>query len=74
MTRETTHVSRFLKIQTFLLSVSNKADGEASPLKEAETKEEEEETGKKKQKKEKRETGKAMVPHSSMFIFSTTNP
>lgn len=29
---------------------------------------------KKKQKKEKSKTGKAMVPHSSMFIFSTTNP
>lgn len=44
-------------------------------MKEAETKEEEEEVEKKKkQKKEKRETGKAMVPHSSMFIFSTTNP
>ena len=43
-------------------------------MKEAEIKEdEEEEVGKKKQKKEKRE-GKAMVPHSSMFIFSTTNP
>ncbi|KAL1774925.1 voltage-dependent R-type calcium channel subunit alpha-1E isoform X1 [Sigmodon hispidus] len=56
-----------------VLKVSNKTDGEASPLKEAETKEEEEEV-KKKQKKEKRETGKAMVPHSSMFIFSTTNP
>lgn len=59
---------------TSLLVVSNKTDGEASPLKEAETKEEEEEVEKKKQKKEKRETGKAMVPHSSMFIFSTTNP
>jgi voltage-dependent calcium channel R type alpha-1E len=41
-------------------------------LKEAEIKEEEEEVEKK--KKEKRESGKAMVPHSSMFIFSTTNP
>lgn len=71
---KTMHVCRFLKIQTFLLAVSNKTDGEASPLKEAETKEEEEEVEKKKQKKEKRETGKAMVPHSSMFIFSTTNP
>uniref|UniRef100_A0A8C4MAP5 Voltage-dependent R-type calcium channel subunit alpha n=1 Tax=Equus asinus asinus TaxID=83772 RepID=A0A8C4MAP5_EQUAS len=57
------------------LSISNKTDGEASPLKEAEIKEEEEEeVEKKQQKKEKRETGKAMVPHSSMFIFSTTNP
>lgn len=55
-------------------TVSNKTDGEASPLKEAEIKEEEEEVEKKQQKKEKRETGKAMVPHSSMFIFSTTNP
>lgn len=56
------------------LAVSNKTDGEASPLKEAETKEDEEEMEKKKRKKEKSETGKAMVPHSSMFIFSTTNP
>uniref|UniRef100_A0A8C3RIK9 Voltage-dependent R-type calcium channel subunit alpha n=1 Tax=Cyanoderma ruficeps TaxID=181631 RepID=A0A8C3RIK9_9PASS len=55
-------------------AVSNKTDGEASPLKEAETKEDEEEMEKKKRKKEKSETGKAMVPHSSMFIFSTTNP
>lgn len=55
-------------------AVSNKTDGEASPLKETETKEDEEEMEKKKRKKEKRETGKAMVPHSSMFIFSTTNP
>lgn len=55
------------------LAVSNKTDGEASPLKEAEIKEEEEEL-EKQQQKEKRETGKAMVPHSSMFIFSTTNP
>lgn len=43
-------------------------------MKEAEIKEDEEEVEKKQQKKEKRETGKAMVPHSSMFIFSTTNP
>lgn len=47
-------------------------------MKEAETKEEEEEAAgkkkKKKRKKEKSETGKPMVPHSSMFIFSTTNP
>lgn len=55
-------------------AVSNKTDGEASPLKEAESKEDEEEMEKKKRKKEKSETGKAMVPHSSMFIFSTTNP
>lgn len=58
-------------------TVSNKTDGEASPLKEAETKEEEdvEEEKKKKRKKEKSsKTGKPMVPHSSMFIFSTTNP
>uniref|UniRef100_A0A8B9W4U2 Voltage-dependent R-type calcium channel subunit alpha n=1 Tax=Anas zonorhyncha TaxID=75864 RepID=A0A8B9W4U2_9AVES len=54
--------------------ISNKTDGEASPLKEAESKEDEEEMEKKKRKKEKSETGKAMVPHSSMFIFSTTNP
>uniref|UniRef100_A0A673V4B7 Voltage-dependent R-type calcium channel subunit alpha n=1 Tax=Suricata suricatta TaxID=37032 RepID=A0A673V4B7_SURSU len=57
-----------------VVHISNKTDGEASPLKEAEIKEEEEEMEKKQQKKEKRETGKAMVPHSSMFIFSTTNP
>uniref|UniRef100_A0A8I3RRP5 Voltage-dependent R-type calcium channel subunit alpha n=1 Tax=Canis lupus familiaris TaxID=9615 RepID=A0A8I3RRP5_CANLF len=57
-----------------VIHISNKTDGEASPLKEAEIKEEEEEMEKKQQKKEKRETGKAMVPHSSMFIFSTTNP
>ncbi|XP_050162667.1 voltage-dependent R-type calcium channel subunit alpha-1E isoform X3 [Myiozetetes cayanensis] len=57
-----------------VVHISNKADGEASPLKEAETKEDEEEMEKKKWKKEKSETGKAMVPHSSMFIFSTTNP
>uniref|UniRef100_A0A8C6R5J5 Voltage-dependent R-type calcium channel subunit alpha n=1 Tax=Nannospalax galili TaxID=1026970 RepID=A0A8C6R5J5_NANGA len=57
-----------------VVHISNKTDGEASPLKEADIKEEEEEGEKKKQKKEKRETGKAMVPHSSMFIFSTTNP
>lgn len=55
------------------LAVSNKTDGEASPLKEAEVKEEEE-GPEKPQQQEKRETGKAMVPHSSMFIFSTTNP
>ncbi|XP_060220455.1 voltage-dependent R-type calcium channel subunit alpha-1E [Meriones unguiculatus] len=61
-------------VDSSVVHISNKADGEASPLKEAETKEEEEEVEKKKQKKEKRETGKAMVPHSSMFIFSTTNP
>ncbi|XP_010139482.1 PREDICTED: voltage-dependent R-type calcium channel subunit alpha-1E-like, partial [Buceros rhinoceros silvestris] len=57
-----------------VVQISNKTDGEASPLKETETKEDEEEMEKKKRKKEKRETGKAMVPHSSMFIFSTTNP
>nr|XP_021141434.1 voltage-dependent R-type calcium channel subunit alpha-1E isoform X15 [Columba livia] len=57
-----------------VVQISNKTDGEASPLKEAETKEDEEEVEKKKRKKEKSETGKAMVPHSSMFIFSTTNP
>ncbi|KFV80095.1 putative voltage-dependent R-type calcium channel subunit alpha-1E, partial [Struthio camelus australis] len=57
-----------------VVQISNKTDGEASPLKEAETKEDEEEMEKKKRKKEKSETGKAMVPHSSMFIFSTTNP
>uniref|UniRef100_A0A8C3EZA3 Voltage-dependent R-type calcium channel subunit alpha n=1 Tax=Corvus moneduloides TaxID=1196302 RepID=A0A8C3EZA3_CORMO len=57
-----------------VVQISNKTDGEASPLKEAETKEDEEEMEKKKQKKEKSKTGKAMVPHSSMFIFSTTNP
>ncbi|XP_029332701.1 voltage-dependent R-type calcium channel subunit alpha-1E isoform X4 [Mus caroli] len=62
-------------VDSTVVNISNKTDGEASPLKEAETKEEEEEAEKKKkQKKEKRETGKAMVPHSSMFIFSTTNP
>ncbi|XP_017168255.1 voltage-dependent R-type calcium channel subunit alpha-1E isoform X11 [Mus musculus] len=62
-------------VDSTVVNISNKTDGEASPLKEAETKEEEEEVEKKKkQKKEKRETGKAMVPHSSMFIFSTTNP
>ncbi|GAB1285557.1 Voltage-dependent R-type calcium channel subunit alpha-1E [Apodemus speciosus] len=60
-------------VDSTVVNISNKTDGEASPLKEAETKEEEE-VEKKKQKKEKRETGKAMVPHSSMFIFSTTNP
>ncbi|XP_036891194.1 voltage-dependent R-type calcium channel subunit alpha-1E [Sturnira hondurensis] len=61
-------------VDSTVVHISNKTDGEASPLKEAEMKEEEEEeVGKKKQKKEKRE-GKAMVPHSSMFIFSTTNP
>ncbi|XP_075844394.1 voltage-dependent R-type calcium channel subunit alpha-1E isoform X6 [Microtus pennsylvanicus] len=60
-------------VDSTVVHISNKTDGEASPLKEAETKEEEEEVEKKK-KKEKRETGKAMVPHSSMFIFSTTNP
>ncbi|NXH47987.1 CAC1E protein, partial [Dicaeum eximium] len=57
-----------------VVQISNKTDGEASPLKEAETKEDVEEMEKKKRKKEKSETGKAMVPHSSMFIFSTTNP
>ncbi|XP_015263244.1 PREDICTED: voltage-dependent R-type calcium channel subunit alpha-1E-like [Gekko japonicus] len=59
-----------------VVQISNKTDGEASPLKESETKEEEgEETEKKKKrKKEKSKTGKPMVPHSSMFIFSTTNP
>ncbi|KAM5239063.1 voltage-dependent R-type calcium channel subunit alpha-1E isoform 2-T2 [Ctenodactylus gundi] len=62
-------------VESTVVHISNKTDGEASPLKEAEIKEEEEEeVEKKKQKKEKRETGKAMVPHSSMFIFSTTNP
>ncbi|KAF7241295.1 Voltage-dependent R-type calcium channel subunit alpha-1E [Varanus komodoensis] len=57
-------------------AVSNKTDGESSPLKEAEAKEEAgAEAEKKKRKKEKKsETGKPMVPHSSMFIFSTTNP
>ncbi|XP_004396946.1 PREDICTED: voltage-dependent R-type calcium channel subunit alpha-1E [Odobenus rosmarus divergens] len=60
-------------VDSAVVHISNKTDGEASPLKEAEIKEEEEEV-EKKQKKEKRETGKAMVPHSSMFIFSTTNP
>ncbi|XP_004372942.1 voltage-dependent R-type calcium channel subunit alpha-1E isoform X2 [Trichechus manatus latirostris] len=61
-------------VDSTVVHISNKTDGEASPLKEAEIKEDEEEVEKKKQKKEKRETGKAMVPHSSMFIFSTTNP
>uniref|UniRef100_A0A7M4FZP8 Voltage-dependent R-type calcium channel subunit alpha n=1 Tax=Crocodylus porosus TaxID=8502 RepID=A0A7M4FZP8_CROPO len=67
--------STTIMIDLVSFSVSNKTDGEASPLKEAETKEDEEEAEKKKRKKEKSsETGKAMVPHSSMFIFSTTNP
>ncbi|KAK9403906.1 voltage-dependent R-type calcium channel subunit alpha-1E [Crotalus adamanteus] len=61
-----------------VVQISNKTDGEASPLKEAETKEEEETETEKKNKKRKKEksseTGKPMVPHSSMFIFSTTNP
>uniref|UniRef100_A0A8D0G4J8 Voltage-dependent R-type calcium channel subunit alpha n=1 Tax=Sphenodon punctatus TaxID=8508 RepID=A0A8D0G4J8_SPHPU len=59
-----------------VVQISNKTDGEASPLKEAESKEEEEETEKKQKKKKKKssESGKPMVPHSSMFIFSTTNP
>ncbi|XP_042530322.1 voltage-dependent R-type calcium channel subunit alpha-1E isoform X2 [Dipodomys spectabilis] len=62
-------------VDSTVVHISNKTDGEASPLKEAEIKEEEEEeVEKKKKKKERRETGKAMVPHSSMFIFSTTNP
>ncbi|XP_060053768.1 voltage-dependent R-type calcium channel subunit alpha-1E isoform X4 [Erinaceus europaeus] len=63
-------------VDSTVVHISNKTDGEASPLKEAEIKEEEEEEEEveKKKKKEKRETGKAMVPHSSMFIFSTTNP
>ncbi|XP_040422312.1 voltage-dependent R-type calcium channel subunit alpha-1E isoform X11 [Cygnus olor] len=60
--------------ESAVVQISNKTDGEASPLKEAESKEDEEEMEKKKRKKEKSETGKAMVPHSSMFIFSTTNP
>ncbi|XP_048353770.1 LOW QUALITY PROTEIN: voltage-dependent R-type calcium channel subunit alpha-1E [Sphaerodactylus townsendi] len=59
-----------------VVQISNKTDGEASPLKKSETKEEEGEVTekKKKRKKEKSKTGKPMVPHSSMFIFSTTNP
>uniref|UniRef100_A0A8D2J6P1 Voltage-dependent R-type calcium channel subunit alpha n=1 Tax=Varanus komodoensis TaxID=61221 RepID=A0A8D2J6P1_VARKO len=59
-----------------VVQISNKTDGESSPLKEAEAKEEAgAEAEKKKRKKEKKsETGKPMVPHSSMFIFSTTNP
>ncbi|XP_075384232.1 voltage-dependent R-type calcium channel subunit alpha-1E isoform X2 [Tenrec ecaudatus] len=57
-------------VDSTVVHISNKTDGEASPLKEAELKEEEEVVVEKK----KRETGKAMVPHSSMFIFSTTNP
>ncbi|XP_073072966.1 voltage-dependent R-type calcium channel subunit alpha-1E isoform X8 [Manis javanica] len=61
-------------VDSTVVHISNKTDGEASPLKEAEIKEDEEEVEKPQQKKEKRETGKAMVPHSSMFIFSTTNP
>uniref|UniRef100_F6XKU9 Voltage-dependent R-type calcium channel subunit alpha n=1 Tax=Ornithorhynchus anatinus TaxID=9258 RepID=F6XKU9_ORNAN len=62
-------------VDSTVVHISNKTDGEASPLKEAEMKEDGEEMEKKKRKKEKgSETGKAMVPHSSMFIFSTTNP
>ncbi|KAB1260634.1 Voltage-dependent R-type calcium channel subunit alpha-1E [Camelus dromedarius] len=61
-------------VDSTVVHISNKTDGEASPLKEAEIKEEEEGGEKQQQQKEKRETGKAMVPHSSMFIFSTTNP
>uniref|UniRef100_A0A670I900 Voltage-dependent R-type calcium channel subunit alpha n=1 Tax=Podarcis muralis TaxID=64176 RepID=A0A670I900_PODMU len=59
-----------------VVQISNKTDGEASPLKEAETKEEEEAEAEKKKKKQKKKkpVGKPMVPHSSMFIFSTTNP
>ncbi|EMP34474.1 Voltage-dependent R-type calcium channel subunit alpha-1E [Chelonia mydas] len=57
-----------------VVQISNKTDGEASPLKEAETKEDEEKEKKKRKKEKSSETGKAMVPHSSMFIFSTTNP
>nr|KAF6396282.1 calcium voltage-gated channel subunit alpha1 E [Rousettus aegyptiacus] len=60
-------------VDSAVVHISNKTDGEASPLKEAEVKEEEE-GPEKPQQQEKRETGKAMVPHSSMFIFSTTNP
>ncbi|XP_038268725.2 voltage-dependent R-type calcium channel subunit alpha-1E isoform X1 [Dermochelys coriacea] len=57
-----------------VVQISNKTDGEASPLKEGETKEDEEKEKKKRKKEKSSERGKAMVPHSSMFIFSTTNP
>ncbi|XP_067323730.1 voltage-dependent R-type calcium channel subunit alpha-1E isoform X4 [Anolis sagrei] len=80
----TTNVEKLTESTTIMIDVqdsavvqiSNKTDGEASPLKEPETKEEEEEVEveKKKPKKKKSATGKPMVPHSSMFIFSTTNP
>ncbi|XP_039737254.1 voltage-dependent R-type calcium channel subunit alpha-1E isoform X4 [Pteropus medius] len=60
-------------VDSAVVHIGSKTDGEASPLKEAELKEEEETLGKQPQQ-DKRETGKAMVPHSSMFIFSTTNP
>ncbi|XP_040841269.1 voltage-dependent R-type calcium channel subunit alpha-1E isoform X1 [Ochotona curzoniae] len=60
-------------VDSTVVHISNKTDGEASPLKEAESKEAEQETEKTK-KKERPAGGKAMVPHSSMFIFSTSNP
>uniref|UniRef100_A0A5F8GV89 Voltage-dependent R-type calcium channel subunit alpha n=1 Tax=Monodelphis domestica TaxID=13616 RepID=A0A5F8GV89_MONDO len=61
-------------VDSTVVHISNKTDGEASPLKEAEIKEDGEEIEKKRKKEKSSSTGKAMVPHSSMFIFSTTNP
>ncbi|XP_031792851.1 voltage-dependent R-type calcium channel subunit alpha-1E isoform X5 [Sarcophilus harrisii] len=61
-------------VDSTVVHISNKTDGEASPLKEAEIKEDGEEIEKKRKKEKSSNTGKAMVPHSSMFIFSTTNP
>ncbi|POI30579.1 hypothetical protein CIB84_005671, partial [Bambusicola thoracicus] len=53
-----------------VVQISNKTDGEASPLKEAESKEDEEEMEKKKRKKEKSETGKAMVLRYFDYVFT----
>ncbi|XP_069911005.1 voltage-dependent R-type calcium channel subunit alpha-1E isoform X11 [Oryctolagus cuniculus] len=60
-------------VDSTVVHIGNKTDGEASPFQEAEMKEAEQETEKQK-KKERPASGKAMVPHSSMFIFSTSNP
>ncbi|XP_078499591.1 voltage-dependent R-type calcium channel subunit alpha-1E [Lissotriton helveticus] len=68
-----------LPADSTVVQMSEKMDGEASPLKERLTKEEEEEEDEgdarvMKMKEKGLESPKAIVPYSSMFIFSSTNP
>ncbi|XP_029473647.1 voltage-dependent R-type calcium channel subunit alpha-1E isoform X4 [Rhinatrema bivittatum] len=64
--------------ESTVVQMDDKTDGEASPLKEEQVKEdgddEDEEEEKKMTNEKGAESPKAIVPYSSMFIFSSMNP